>query len=150
MVQVAEELQTDTTKLRAAVMKALSGIGHRNGHAKPQGSTDFLHELYIAQEGKQFFEKMYKNALDLAKEMHQESLNELSGGESCTLEADPVYSLNVSTKQPSSRLDAKAFTNELRKLGVPLETIEKAREKATKETAVPKSFTVVFNKMSSS
>lgn len=141
----AEKLDTFVpSKLQTSLNTALSHIGHRNGHSLPEGASATLHELYVARQAVKFFAPTEKMLLDTLKDMHEDVLEGIDGGESFTLESDGVYELVVTTKQPSSRLDAKTFTNELRKLGVDAGIIEKARKAATKPTAVPKSFEVRF------
>ncbi len=146
----AEQLNTSThNKLRSSLMKALSKIGHFNGHNVPVDASDLdndLHELYVASEGKAYFDKRHKIVLEkITTDEHTASNIEAAAiGDTVVVDDGGVYyDLMLKKNNPSFRFDKTKMKNELRKAGVDPAIIEKAFAASLKETAPPKRFTVV-------
>lgn len=148
MTNTAEELNTSAqAKLRTSLMKALSKIGHTNGHNIPEGATELdaqLHELYVAGEGKSYFDKRHKSVLEqiTGEEDIVSVVTNVAPGTTSTIARGKVYELILKKNQPATRFDKTVLKNELRKAGVDQLVIDKAMEAATKQSAPAKRFSV--------
>lgn len=90
-------------------------------------NTDpLLHELYIAAEGRSFFNKKYDDLLEQATK----ELDVASGSTTVAMQGN-LYQLTISRNRESAKVDNKRFISELQKLGVKIDVINKAKENAT-------------------
>lgn len=131
-------------KLKAALVKAFSAIGFKNGHSAPDGHEN-LHLLYVFNEARKYFDKLYENQLDSILTSYElENDCELCPvGESLSLVDEDFYTLVLRRTTPSKRVDNSKFATELRKRGVAQNVIDLAREAATVETRPPRRFEVI-------
>lgn len=133
-----------STRLRAALVKAFSAIGHKNGHASPDEHAD-LHLLYVYNEARSFFDKLYRNQLtDVSKAYELEPLAANAPiGDPVTLIDEPHYALVLKKSTPAQRLDTDKFVTELRRRGVSADVIEHARNASYAETKPARRYEVI-------
>ena len=132
------------TSLKAAIYKAMAVIGYKNGTAPPSKEED-LHLLYVFNEVRSYFDKLYKSQLEAVIKAHElDSVIEKSPlGESVSLIEEPYYALVVKRTTPSSKVDLDKFITSLRRRGVTADVIDAARSSATVENKPPRRFEVV-------
>lgn len=133
------------TEVRAAILRAISGIGERNGHKCPTDSKldEWLHRLLVAHEGKKYFGKQYTNIITEIEAGYVEEIERITPGSSGEVVSGELYTLVLQVNQQASRLDSTKFITELRRLGVMSEIIDAAREAATVENRPARRYTVV-------
>lgn len=132
------------TSLKAALYKAMASLGFKNGTAAP-GKEDTLHLLYVYNEVRGYFDKLYKAHLEAVFKAYdlEDSCEKSPIGEATLLVDEQYYALTLKRTSPSSRVDLDKFTTELRRRGVSQKHIEEAREAATYDTKPARRFEVV-------
>ena len=128
----------------ADIIKKLDAL---RSSGKSQDPLDAIGgELFVATIIKRYGDKRYKNAVehltDFAPDKVRET-KELATKREMKTEAfmkGAEYIVGISCNAPAERLDAKQFYNELIKLGVKKEIVDKAQAAAMKQSAPATSF----------
>lgn len=143
------------TEFVTKVQGVLTSLGRKNGTA-PQSSQDpldeKLHYLFVDDMARSFFNARHKKSLeDVLKDVDDAKVKKVvqfseknSVKNAAELASTANYRLDLETKAPASRLDATVLKNELFKLGVSQDLINKAFEKATGTSAPAKTFKVTL------
>ena len=146
LAEMAEqEVTKGFTEVRAAILRAISNIGERNGHKCPtDNETDSnLHNLLVAHEGKKYFERQYERIIKEIEASFDKEIKRVTPGSTGTVVGGDFYTLVLQVNQPASRVDTTKFVTELRRLGVMPEVIDAARASATIENRPARRYSVV-------
>lgn len=141
------------TVFSAKLQQKLAEFGTKNGFAPPQSQDPLdpiLHEYFVASLGYSIMEKRRKAILERmmvadTQEIVQatiDSVKKTKIAQSATLFQTPHYVCNLTVRAPAARFDKTAAANELMKLGVSRDVIERAFEKASTHNQPAKVFAV--------
>jgi len=137
------------SKLQTAIQK----LG-RQGEFQPPKSQDpidaVLHEYFVSETARSAFDKRKKDALTKLKSFDNtgriaravDDARKGSSGSVALFDTEH-YSSSLTTKSPSNSLDSTVLKNELSKLGVDTDVINKAFAKALSPNKPAETYTVV-------
>lgn len=131
------------TQLKSALLKALSNIGWKNGHAAPSEEERGVHLIYVYAEAKSFFEKMYKKQLEDVLTDRETMCNMAPIGDQVSIIDSENYVLTLKKANPSTKVDVDKFVTELRRLGVEAGVVASAKVAATVSAQPARTYRVI-------
>lgn len=120
---------------KAAIQKALSAIGVKNGSAPPESSSNTFgaaYELFVASELRSAANKRYDAAKAAANEAGVIDEDKTIEGSEVATHVNKYFDVTMKRAASSTTLDKTMLKNELAKAGVKASVIEEVIKRSSK------------------